>query len=791
MRRILLAFYLFICTTANAQKFTKDYLISEMGSLQRSVRSVSMQSDTIYLSDKQKQELMCRLNSKLNTTLINLDDPKRIAFYDKLWGSGFTAQLEANIKNLQKSLNDPTYRPSLNNVPDPAMVSAMLTMQLDAVTKGKSRPGEQQINLEIRDPYKVFLLKYYEQSKNHWVGDHDMNIEYIRKWRVLENNYKNAVKNYEILKELAGKVMDCDESDNPLVKQLNAVIKFESGFEEADKLAIHTFLTKNNFLKDWLWYTGGKLAVNPLIVTNTWLLYPNSEPNSLITPADTTLFSSVTMDAELKKFLVTSRVVNKVTFPVTEKDGEFRLYQYDGANGYKTDVKANKKAISDEQAIAVLVHNVPNSTSISISLEEGDLKDRGFVAGELDDALNIFSGAITDVGGKSDAISAILGLFNPAQLTARAPIVKVSGGKKMQASEAYATFSQSGKMMQGYDTIQNSLARRILEIQRDENTEEVDAVEIETYKIPLIKDQNVDKRTLIIASLTLPYNTNCKGQCKSIPPVLIDSFIARDECVRLKYEKELINEGANKLFERFNCFMDKVERCNKVMLALTGNLEEKMNSYLPYLEITNRSIPPQLLTSETDDNELYRTIVYYPDVPAAPKKLIYTLKEERKEGEEEVKTDVVKQSIKVGGIHYIDVSAGVAFTTSAYTVGKRGANDLPERDPGEQFKVIAGLNFYPFGLFKQDNRIPGTFKNRISAFVGISIPKSLDNYYTGVSYDWVPGIRTIAGAHFFKETRFKVFNNQITDQASGLKTAGLFLSVNIEPSTFVKALGLF
>lgn len=796
MSRILTALSLLICTTVHGQIFTDSYLLSNLNKVHESEKNYNITSANIFLTAKQREALTQKIVIQLQSALLNLNDPKlKLApFYDNLWGVGFTEKLKRNIAELLKAIKDTSYNPltGLNYVPDPNQLRmALFKTTIQDLDTSKVAPDEKKINLQIADPYKKWLVAYYKQSMSaHGMAGIEMDMDYILKWRQLENNYELATQSALALQKLAGRVMDCNDTNNPLSVELQAIIDFERKFPEANKLAIHSFLAGNEFIKNWLWYSNGRLSINPLVVTDPWRVYPISEPNRFLQTADSELFKSMDVDTALKRFFITKRVVNKVTMPMTTDGNKYLFYQYDANNKYNTDRKFNKKAINDKTNIAILVHNLPKNASIAIANSDADLKDRSLVSGQLDDALNLFSGALTDVGAKSSSISLLLNLLNPAQLGAKAhdAIVSVPSNNKVAGMEALGLISLQLAEIQ--DSSAKESFKEVLKGGAEVEVE-VDFVLVNGNKIALIKNQDADKRSLLNASLSLPHNTGCKGKCVGIPTLVIDSFLSRDNCIPLNYEQSKIKVSVDRLQERFDCFLAKVKSCNDVIGKLGERLKYKMEGYLPYLQITNRSLPPVTTTEQTDESEIYHTAVFYPELPDAPKTRTYTLSEITKTGDKETTITVVKQTVKVASLHYFDISAGIAFTTSGYTIGQKGSNGLPERVPGEQFKVIAGLHIYPFGIFKLDNAIPGPFKQRSSLFLGISIPKALDNYYVGYSYDWVPGIKTIIGVHFYKETRFKVFNNQITDQASGLKAAGLFTSVNIEPSTFIKALGLF
>lgn len=789
MKRNLLLIFLLICSGAHAQKFNSKYLLQDFYNVTKSERGYTLRYDSIYPDEKQRQAIRHTLVRQLQAALNHLDDKalKLDAFYDAIWGKGFTQTLREEIVELKKSMADSTYRSkraSFKYVPHPDDINSALKKPLASVERDATQPGEMQFNLVVADAYKRWLVDYYNTSyKTDGVSELEMDMAYIEKWRQLEKHYQKAKAYAGELKELYGKVMDCSDKANVMALKVDTIMQFEAKLPKAAELEIHRFLQKTVFYQKWLWYSNGKLSMNPLMVTQPWRVYPAGEPNSLIPPADVELFKSMDVDTALKRFSITRRIVNKVPLPLSEDDNtRWNFYHYDAGYKYVTGRKQNKAALTDKEKVAFLIHNLPKDVSVSVAKTDEALKDMSAAAAELDNALSIFSGVITDVGGEADAVSVLTGLLNFNRLNALVSNAVISVPPDNIANLKDISFSLP---------LTSSSSDSTYVQQFFEEHEDAAFVMVNKFKVILVKNQDIDKKGIIRALTSDFGDEGCKGRCSILPDHVLDSFIVRDNCFALDYKDNKIKNSAKKLQDRFECFLKALQECSEKIEALSKRLNKKLEDYQPYLLITNRSLPPAGITVETDKNELYRTAVIYPEIPEAPKTGVYTMTATKKTGDGETSTVVAKQKIRFASLHYIDVSAGIAFTTSAYTIGKKNDNNLPERVPGEQFKVIAGLHIYPCGIFKIDNSFPGEWKRRSSIFLGISIPKALDNYYLGYSYDWVPGIKTIAGLHFFQETRFKVLNNQVTEQASGLALAGPFISVNIQPATFIKALGLF
>jgi hypothetical protein len=81
--------------------------------------------------------------------------------------------------------------------------------------------------------------------------------------------------------------------------------------------------------------------------------------------------------------------------------------------------------------------------------------------------------------------------------------------------------------------------------------------------------------------------------------------------------------------------------------------------------------------------------------------------------------------------------------------------------------------------------------SRVNIFAAVSIPKPLENFYTGLGYDVGPGLRITAGVDFYKYTNYHIVNGKIASQSTYYKPAFPFVAVGIDPVSLVNALNIF
>jgi hypothetical protein len=171
-----------------------------------------------------------------------------------------------------------------------------------------------------------------------------------------------------------------------------------------------------------------------------------------------------------------------------------------------------------------------------------------------------------------------------------------------------------------------------------------------------------------------------------------------------------------------------------------------------------------------------------------------------KTGEKTDSSSIASFDYKVGKHYTFLASVGIGFTFpnewySQNTVTAEANGTIQTDSKAETIRLLAGLHIYPWKIFLQDNRFLGSKKHpgytRFALFAGLGIPKPLQNYYPGISYDPVPGIKLIVGPHLYRHKRFKTENNVITQTTARVKYAGPYFSINLDPAVAVKALGFF
>lgn len=100
---------------------------------------------------------------------------------------------------------------------------------------------------------------------------------------------------------------------------------------------------------------------------------------------------------------------------------------------------------------------------------------------------------------------------------------------------------------------------------------------------------------------------------------------------------------------------------------------------------------------------------------------------------------------------------------------------------------MLGLKFHIKKIFWGDNRFVlektkrKNMIDRLYGFIGVSIPKPLNNFYTGVGIDLIPGLSITTGAHWYQNKKYTISNNQITGQSLQYQPS-LYVGITTDPT---------
>lgn len=150
-------------------------------------------------------------------------------------------------------------------------------------------------------------------------------------------------------------------------------------------------------------------------------------------------------------------------------------------------------------------------------------------------------------------------------------------------------------------------------------------------------------------------------------------------------------------------------------------------------------------------------------------------------------------SYRIGKPRRFTLGAGIAYTLNAYdqSVAKAENGTIGITNNNQLFRFMVGMQVYfGKGLYNFDKGL-GQPLERWFGFVGIGIPKPLENVYLGVGRDLYPGLKLAVGVHVARQNKYLIENNQIVEERLRYQAAGPFVSVMIDPGSFISLLNVF
>nr|WP_276901901.1 hypothetical protein [Pedobacter kyonggii] len=746
---------------------------------------INLKAPILQYDKDAEAEVKKALLEKIDRTIFRIknDSTNLKSSYVEIWEQKFIDGYLTDLDLLSKYLKSGTLtQKSLSYLPEISKINTLIKPNPFTIQLGNDKTGRKEFILYKYDRLAQYLLENYKKDydTDEWIKTAEINAEYLDNWRKLEKWYS--------LTGILDKKIDVAEQNIFGYDQgeISAIKKEVDGITPK-KLPLTKWIDTALFVKKWLWFNEGNIRINPLPSTLKEKRYPNDEPNLFFGLAQKKLQDSLEKLKAYDVFRTTKKAFNKIILPVKipERRPDTMMIQYNMLENELVRVKERKNEfkngyVQNGLQLVVPIHNIPANKTILLTPEKKDLKYESRAISEINTIAEKI-GVITSLGlSNSATIGKITELLNPDRL----PDIKYNIPSKTKDDSV-----NFAAKLKNYDRLTMSSSISTLS---GIPKQPVTAIEIEGILIPLTnKDLKEDKKRILWTSQFGKENID---ELKDISPLfekLLEGFVNSDQYFFLDYSSlSAIEPGIDKMMGRFNAFKEKIRKRAAELNELKELNINKNRTLIAYLRISHRSLPPGHLAEKTDTTAMYYSKIFVPEMPAAPQKLSYTLTEATI-GSTKLK-EVARSDFKLVKTQRFDLSVGIGYTFSDYNITSNTSSDLPTTELGDKFQFQAGLHLYFINrLNKLNDKLLKNTDERFSLYVGLSLKKALENYYTGISYDIVPGVKLIAGAHFYKNNRFKIINNAVAEKASGISYAGLFTSFNLEPVTIGKAIGLF
>jgi hypothetical protein len=434
--------------------------------------------------------------------------------------------------------------------------------------------------------------------------------------------------------------------------------------------------------------------------------------------------------------------------------------------------------VPDNKMPVVVTHNVEASTTLKISESTSPTKDQ-----------SSFQKALSDSSGIGGAASAAA-IFGKASFTGFGSVAAPN-----IPTPAISSFAQNNQLSE------------VVVIAYGEN-----------HPPPLPPPPIVHKigdtmimGTLVIGKLFLDVRTrfgmigilNCNEEIKIIlteiaaeneivnADKLIDSLSTNDKANNGICNSPDFNTFEKKQRELIGRFQAAYEEVLAKRYAMINELIGDTSFVTNLMKTKNLLAPPDKLVSNKDslaDTGLYRSQVFYMNQAQTQIKDAYTIN--KTTSKDTVPKKVASAYFALTPRHLITLGFGPEITFNKLPVNSvtTGANgQLVISQDIQNIRLLVGIHIYPWKLFNPDNRFfihqdyGTTTWSRFSLFLGVSVPNPLQNYFTGISADIVPGLKIHVGAQWVWYTKYNILNDEVQNQASALRFAGFYIGLNIDP----------
>jgi hypothetical protein len=763
--------------------------------------------------------------------------------YRELWGPVEYQQVHDRLIQIRAYLADQNY-PWAAGVTEIDLIKQAIAAYKPVFTlTAKYDPLTKQLKIDVLrpDPLKSFLINYYglalvyKQINSSVTSLKPAQLDIIR--------YELLPLGPALKKEKAkGTGLFCGPTP-----ETTALMDY-------DKVLLSRNLdftfdrSKDDFLPYTLWLNGGIYRLNPLTVVP---LYDRNRVKLFNTLIQKKIDSQTCCDCDpdklaalvkalnsgMSRFKISDgttalgfknladvknnlQIANEIFVPVLlDKDCKhpgfaepYRykwIINYNYKDRYATDCPCLKPSVLENEQVLVAVNNVPATKKVVLTSTLKTITDQSSAEAAMSD---LTSGTGLSFSTAASIIGPALNQFYPAPVPTGAAI---SQAVQMVSTQGAVVNLSKGNQVNALATESKSL----LKFTFQKSTDSIKTGKLLKMSFHVITFRYQDPITKIDTTDSITVKDRETNR-----EVLRDYFYVTDsaefkqteaainfygeKCARSRFGMvpgKTLSQQLTDLVDGFNDML----KFNKQRLHAMQNINNAMQAH-PFL-VADLS-PFDNSKPGLSGKPAFATVLSNWDFALGPNQNNYTVTEKAikppkgsalaKDADTTAVDSIrINSSYKIGKKHYLQISAGIAYTMKDYTLNSTtltgGALVVTQNNPSVDMAVL--LHYYPFGLFKLDDRFLGGkghnfkshFANRISVVVGLGIPQPLNNYFWGLSYDLVPGIRLTGGEHLVLHTRYQVDNNVIEDQASRVRSAGAYVSLNVDVDFVGKLFTLF
>ncbi len=246
-----------------------------------------------------------------------------------------------------------------------------------------------------------------------------------------------------------------------------------------------------------------------------------------------------------------------------------------------------------------------------------------------------------------------------------------------------------------------------------------------------------------------------------------------------------------------------VTDCAKKYNSKLAELRNKFQLYQFWDSLSNISqVPPMALENVYNDSALMSTDLIFPDGSYKPPyQYLYKLTIKDTSKSLSLINPLDSSGYRVGKRRIFELALGAAYSFTSVrqtNIASDSSGNLMPSTTEQKVQFVVGLKYHFLkGIYWENTEFlagkalcDGTLKERVFIFLGVSIPNPLNNIYTGLGVDLVPGLNINAGAQWYQYTQYQVNNNTIIKQTTQFRPA-FYGAVTFDPVLIVNIVKTF
>lgn len=682
-----------------------------------------------------------RLKKKLDSVIVHLDDTRPLSylnFYNTLWGDVPVSEVLADLKSIRNYLE-------FGNLSTPLVhlqsFHDKLNKFINAPVKDWFTINNTTLNSNV---YTIQAGDKLDDEKAYQI-EVRVNLLYHKLITDLfTETYINAADMNGIRslmpaayvgesRQLAdilqrAKVLSAFHPNNIHDSAKTAMTQLR---QEYNGLVVVQGIKTGSFFKNWIWWREGELTLNPFEQRYRDMHATN---DGSIIPAfkNTSTLDSLTLrDKNLNRILL------------AQLRDSFRIISFLQQKGKKgDDVLPLSEPLKSTEDVQVVVHNVNANETADLRLVKS-VPHNG-----MNNTLNMLDSAVSTLGTSLTSLTTVTTAWKELQT-----ILGINKSLPDRIPNEFKLTKALVPNLKKEDTFWITLA--------------ADLKSTGTFN-PFILNKTKNDAAVVAANLRGKIALRNQGQITNAIITIIDRY-----------------------FFYYEFYTNEINAFKKDSLVISNI----------YRLVVESNLPPTSLSIHGDNGTFgYRTEFLFTGPTDANAIQYYEAKRFRKTADKIDSSLIASFKYKTAQKQRFGVSIGPAFTLFASKYYAKNTVTEPANEPikiattRDLVNFTFGLHIYPWKIFTLDNNAfhskASPAYERLSVYVGLGFPKTLENFYPGISFDVIAGIKVIGGVHCYLHDRYKIVNNVVEDKTSRFRDAGGFISINIDPRIAVKAVGL-